>query len=204
MRRSVCGEGCDGVRLTVGALTLRRRAAVPALPPMAVAAPPPMEPATPAPPPMEPAAPAPPPMEPAAPAPPPPPMALVATDAGEPSQETQAPAPQAVARTVAGRRVVPRAALTPRCDLVQAEELVDRDRLLQGLVEGGYLRVPVVEDPGTFAARGASVGACGLREEEPQGASSGAHEVVAEHARLVETAHRLGEIEPEGERGGEG
>ncbi len=55
------------------------------------------------------------------------------------------------------RRVVPRAALTPRCDLVQAEELVDRDRLLQGLVEGGYLRVPVVEDPGTFAARGAVI-----------------------------------------------
>ncbi len=55
------------------------------------------------------------------------------------------------------RRVVPRAALTPRCDLVQAEELVDRDKLLQGLVEGGYLRVPVVEDPGTFAARGAVI-----------------------------------------------
>jgi transcription-repair coupling factor (superfamily II helicase) len=55
------------------------------------------------------------------------------------------------------RRVVPREALTPRCDLVQAEELVERDRLLQGLVEGGYLRVPVVEDPGTFAARGAVI-----------------------------------------------
>ncbi len=55
------------------------------------------------------------------------------------------------------RKVVPRASLGPRCDLVQAEELVDRDKLLQGLAEGGYLRVPVVEDPGTFAARGAVV-----------------------------------------------
>jgi transcription-repair coupling factor (superfamily II helicase) len=55
------------------------------------------------------------------------------------------------------RRVVPRAALGPRSDLVVAEELVDRDKLLAGLTEGGYLRVPVVEDPGTFAARGAVI-----------------------------------------------
>lgn len=55
------------------------------------------------------------------------------------------------------RRVVPRAALSPRCDLVQAEELVDRGALLKGLAEGGYLRVPVVEDPGTFAVRGAVI-----------------------------------------------
>jgi transcription-repair coupling factor (superfamily II helicase) len=55
------------------------------------------------------------------------------------------------------RKLVPRAALGPRCDLVQAEELVDRGGLLKGLAEGGYLRVPVVEDPGTFAARGAVI-----------------------------------------------
>ncbi len=53
------------------------------------------------------------------------------------------------------RKLVPRAALGPRCDLVQAEELVDRAALIRGLTEGGYLRVPVVEDPGTFATRGA-------------------------------------------------
>ncbi len=55
------------------------------------------------------------------------------------------------------RKLVPREALAPRCDLVQAEELVDRTSLLRGLAEGGYLRVPVVEDPGTFAARGSVV-----------------------------------------------
>ncbi|MFO0649710.1 MAG: transcription-repair coupling factor [Polyangiales bacterium] len=55
------------------------------------------------------------------------------------------------------RKLVPRSALGPRCDLVQAEELVDRAALLTGLGEGGYLRVPVVEDPGTFAARGAVI-----------------------------------------------
>jgi transcription-repair coupling factor (superfamily II helicase) len=55
------------------------------------------------------------------------------------------------------RKVVPRHAIAPRCDLVQAEELLDRDALVRGLVEGGYLRVPVVEDPGTFALRGAVI-----------------------------------------------
>ncbi|MBL8604181.1 MAG: transcription-repair coupling factor [Myxococcales bacterium] len=55
------------------------------------------------------------------------------------------------------RKVVPRAALGPRCDLVQAEELVDRTGLIRGLSEGGYLRVPVVEDPGTYAVRGAVI-----------------------------------------------
>ncbi len=55
------------------------------------------------------------------------------------------------------RKVVPRDALGPRSDLVQAEELVDRDKLIAGLTEGGYLRVPVVEDPGTFAARGSVI-----------------------------------------------
>lgn len=55
------------------------------------------------------------------------------------------------------RKVVPRGALAPRSDLVQAEELVDREKLIEGLVEGGYLRVPVVEDPGTFAVRGSVI-----------------------------------------------
>lgn len=52
------------------------------------------------------------------------------------------------------RKMVPKAALAPRSDLVQVEELVDRDKLIEGMIEGGYLRVPVVEDPGTFAVRG--------------------------------------------------
>jgi len=55
------------------------------------------------------------------------------------------------------RKVVPRATLTPRGDLVQAEELVERDKLIAGLTDGGYMRVPVVEDPGTFAVRGSVI-----------------------------------------------
>jgi transcription-repair coupling factor (superfamily II helicase) len=52
------------------------------------------------------------------------------------------------------RKVVPKGALAPRSDLVEVEELVDRDKLIEGMIEGGYLRVPIVEDPGTFAVRG--------------------------------------------------
>jgi transcription-repair coupling factor (superfamily II helicase) len=61
--------------------------------------------------------------------------------------------------------VVPAAALVRKvvpCDLVHAQserlqlfDEIDRDRLLERLTEAGYLRVPLVEDPGTVAARGA-------------------------------------------------
>src|SRR5204862_2098018 len=39
-------------------------------------------------------------------------------------------------------------------DVLQAEQLIDRDRSLRILARGGYSRAPVVEDPGTFAVRG--------------------------------------------------
>src|SRR3954468_12661491 len=52
------------------------------------------------------------------------------------------------------RRVVPRAAYADLVDVVQKGEEIDRDALLATLVRGGYTRMPVVEDPGTFAVRG--------------------------------------------------
>ncbi len=55
------------------------------------------------------------------------------------------------------RRVPPRAELARRSIVVRAETELDRDKLVRTLSEGGYLRVPVVEDPGTFAVRGAVV-----------------------------------------------
>jgi transcription-repair coupling factor (superfamily II helicase) len=55
------------------------------------------------------------------------------------------------------RKVVPRAALAARADRIAVETEVDRDRLVRALAESGYLRVPVVEDPGTFAVRGALI-----------------------------------------------
>jgi transcription-repair coupling factor (superfamily II helicase) len=52
------------------------------------------------------------------------------------------------------RRIPPREALSKRSCMIEAEGEVDRDALIQMLIEGGYLRVPVAEDPGTFAVRG--------------------------------------------------
>jgi transcription-repair coupling factor (superfamily II helicase) len=53
------------------------------------------------------------------------------------------------------RRVPPRHAIAARSQVVRVEEGLDRAAFLRLLAEGGYLRVPVVEDPGTFAVRGA-------------------------------------------------
>ena len=53
------------------------------------------------------------------------------------------------------RKVVPRAVLLEHALRVVAEEEIDRDALVKELSEAGYLRVPVVEDPGSFAVRGA-------------------------------------------------
>jgi transcription-repair coupling factor (superfamily II helicase) len=52
------------------------------------------------------------------------------------------------------RRVVPRAAFASLVDVIEAEQDIDRDRCIELLAKGGYLRTPVVEDPGTFAVRG--------------------------------------------------
>jgi transcription-repair coupling factor (superfamily II helicase) len=53
------------------------------------------------------------------------------------------------------RKVVPRAVVRTRTERIVAEEELDREGLVARLVEAGYLRVPVVEDPGSFAVRGA-------------------------------------------------
>jgi transcription-repair coupling factor (superfamily II helicase) len=53
------------------------------------------------------------------------------------------------------RKVVPRKEIARRADRIAAEQEIDRDALLRALSEAGYLRVPVVEDPGSFAVRGA-------------------------------------------------
>jgi transcription-repair coupling factor (superfamily II helicase) len=53
------------------------------------------------------------------------------------------------------RKVVPRKELARRADRIAPEQEIDRDALVRSLAEAGYLRVPVVEDPGSFAVRGA-------------------------------------------------
>ncbi|MAC26140.1 MAG: transcription-repair coupling factor, partial [Myxococcales bacterium] len=52
------------------------------------------------------------------------------------------------------RRVPPKAAVDARSLLIEAEGELERDDLIDVLTAGGYLRVPVAEDPGTFAVRG--------------------------------------------------
>jgi transcription-repair coupling factor (superfamily II helicase) len=53
------------------------------------------------------------------------------------------------------RKVIPRNVVRAHSHRVVAEEELDRDALVKALAESGYLRVPVVEDPGSFAVRGA-------------------------------------------------
>ncbi len=53
------------------------------------------------------------------------------------------------------RKVVPRSVFEKNGARVVAEQELDREALLTQLSESGYLRVPVVEDPGSFAVRGA-------------------------------------------------
>jgi transcription-repair coupling factor (superfamily II helicase) len=60
-----------------------------------------------------------------------------------------------VPATALVRKVVPRKELARRADRIVAETEIDRDALVRALSEAGYLRVPVVEDPGSFAVRGA-------------------------------------------------
>ncbi len=55
------------------------------------------------------------------------------------------------------RKVMPRQTLVARTRRIAVEDEIDRDETVNALVEAGYLRVPLVEDPGTLAVRGALV-----------------------------------------------
>ncbi len=52
------------------------------------------------------------------------------------------------------RKVIGRDAFAQRVDLVAVKEKIDRDATIELLAKSGYARMPVVEDPGTFAVRG--------------------------------------------------
>src|SRR3989442_8161658 len=53
-----------------------------------------------------------------------------------------------------GRRVLPRAALDRRSLQISVDMEQDRDELARMLTAAGYAKVPLVEDPGTYAIRG--------------------------------------------------
>jgi transcription-repair coupling factor (superfamily II helicase) len=52
------------------------------------------------------------------------------------------------------RRVVPPDVVVAGAERLVAEDAIDLDRMVTRLSEAGYLRAPVVEDPGSFAVRG--------------------------------------------------
>jgi transcription-repair coupling factor (superfamily II helicase) len=68
-------------------------------------------------------------------------------------------APRVVVASAAAalRRVVAPDAFEKLCHRVAAGEAIARDALVARLVEAGYGRAPVVEDPGTFAVRGSVI-----------------------------------------------
>ncbi|MFO0589200.1 MAG: transcription-repair coupling factor [Polyangiaceae bacterium] len=53
------------------------------------------------------------------------------------------------------RKVVPREDVTEHAELVVVDQDIDREKLTGRLAASGYVRSPLVEDPGTFAVRGA-------------------------------------------------
>jgi transcription-repair coupling factor (superfamily II helicase) len=71
-----------------------------------------------------------------------------------------------VAASALARKLVPPAAVRAHTLRIEHERELDRDALVQRLTESGWLRVPVVEDPGSFAVRGA------LLDVWPPGADS--------------------------------
>ncbi|MBX3128962.1 MAG: transcription-repair coupling factor [Polyangiaceae bacterium] len=71
--------------------------------------------------------------------------------------------------TAAGlvRRVVPKSVLAGNCTRVVTEGEIDLTSLVTTLTRGGYLRVPIVEDPGTFAVRGGLLDVWPPSSEQP-------------------------------------
>ena len=55
------------------------------------------------------------------------------------------------------RRLPPRVAIQEASQTFERGQNVDRDGLIEALIRGGYVRVPLAEDPGTFSARGAII-----------------------------------------------
>jgi transcription-repair coupling factor (superfamily II helicase) len=53
------------------------------------------------------------------------------------------------------RKVIPKSQVERHSDQLLVEQEIDRDKLARRLSEAGYLRAPLVEDPGSFAVRGA-------------------------------------------------
>jgi len=65
------------------------------------------------------------------------------------------------------RKVVPRRVVEQHSHLLVVEQEIDRDALIGRLAAAGYLRVPLVEDPGSFAVRGSVIDIWPASSEHP-------------------------------------
>jgi transcription-repair coupling factor (superfamily II helicase) len=65
------------------------------------------------------------------------------------------------------RKVVPRRVVEQHTLRIMAEQEIDRDGFIARLSAAGYLRVPLVEDPGTFAVRGSVIDMWPASSEHP-------------------------------------
>ncbi len=72
-----------------------------------------------------------------------------------------------VPATALARKLVPRDVVRTHTHRVVLNTDLDRDKLVRELTESGYLRVPVVEDPGSFAVRGSLFDVWAPGAEEP-------------------------------------
>jgi transcription-repair coupling factor (superfamily II helicase) len=68
-----------------------------------------------------------------------------------------APAVVVASAAAVFRRVIPPREFADLCRVVEGHSTVDRERLIRDLCRAGYGRAQVVEDPGTFAVRGAVI-----------------------------------------------
>jgi transcription-repair coupling factor len=65
------------------------------------------------------------------------------------------------------RRVLPKPLLRDHAQLVLLDNELDREGFIRALLDGGYQQVPLCEDPGTFAVRGAIIDVFGPLYDEP-------------------------------------
>jgi transcription-repair coupling factor (superfamily II helicase) len=92
------------------------------------------------------------------------------------------------------RRVIPRRVFEEHSDLVGKGATVDRDALAARLVALGWARVPLVEDPGTFAVRGGIVDLWSPLDARPVRLELFGDEVESCRAFDAESQRTLGEV----------
>ncbi|GEJ57661.1 transcription-repair coupling factor [Anaeromyxobacter diazotrophicus] len=92
------------------------------------------------------------------------------------------------------RRMVPRAVFERYTELLGKGVSVDREALAAKLVSIGYTRVPLVEDPGTFAVRGGIIDLWSPLEEKPVRLELFGDEIESVRAFEAEGQRTLGEV----------